>query len=260
MPVSTHDGVEIYYEVSGAGPDLVFIHANPFDHRLWTYQVAAFSERYRCINVDLRGYGRSTKVETPYTLADMKNDVLAVCRKEGVTRAIFCGCSVGSGIALMTGLDHPDMTRALILVGGNAKGSVNVKKRAEMFSTTSNLEADLEGYIRELVAPDFPKTARGKWLLSWFTARAPVLSGKAIAQVHRARGAADMSGRLGEVRMPVHVVNGAHDNSLAAGTETAKGIAHARHAVIPGTGHACPLEDPEAFCTAMDAFLHDNGL
>lgn len=260
MAISTATGVEIYYEVAGAGPDLVFIHANPFDHRLWTYQVAWFSQSYRCIAVDLRGYGRSTKVETPYTLADMKDDVLGVCRQEGVSEAIFCGCSVGSGIALMTGLDHPAMTRALVLVGGNAKGSVNVKKRAEMFSTTTTLERDLEGYIRELVAPGFPDTPRGRWLLSWFTRRAPVLSGKAIAEVHRARGAADMSHRLGEVRMPVLVVNGAHDNSLAAGTATAQAIAHAEHLVIPGTGHACPIEDPEAFCTGMAAFLHKNGM
>jgi pimeloyl-ACP methyl ester carboxylesterase len=39
-----------------------------------------------------------------------------ICRKEGITSAIFCGCSVGSGIALMIGLDHPELAKALILV------------------------------------------------------------------------------------------------------------------------------------------------
>lgn len=255
MPIHRNGSVEIYYEVAGDGPPLVFVHANPFDHRLWLYQVAFFSTRYRCISLDLRGYGRSSQVTTPYTLADMRDDVLGVCRQEGIEQAIFCGCSVGSGIALMIGLDRPDLAKALILVGGNSRGSDSVKRRADHFATTPDLEQSMCSYIRELVAPGFPDTTRGRWLLDMFTSQARHLSGPAIGQVHRARGAADMSPRLAELHMPVLVINGAHDNSLRAGTATAQGIAHATHVVIPGTGHACPIEDPAAFCTAMDEFL-----
>jgi pimeloyl-ACP methyl ester carboxylesterase len=260
MPICKTAGADIYYEVSGDGPPLVFIHANPFDHRLWLYQVGYFGPRFRCISMDLRGYGRSSKVETPFTLADLTADVLAVCRAEGVERAVFCGCSVGSGIALMIGLDHPNLVDALILVGGNSRGSDSVKKRAEHFSTTKDLEASLKSYIGELVAPGFPDTPRGHWLLQWFSANWHNLSGPAIAQVHRARGATDMSPRLGEIKVPVLVVNGAHDKSLAAGRETAAAIANARHVVLAGTGHACPIENPEAFCVAVDAFIGSNHL
>ena len=66
MPFSDATGAKIYYQVSGEGPAFVFIHANPFDHRLWLYQVAQFSSYFRCISVDIRGYGRTDKVETPY--------------------------------------------------------------------------------------------------------------------------------------------------------------------------------------------------
>src|SRR5215510_2612889 len=141
MPFSDATGSKVYYQVSGEGPAFVFIHANPFDHRLWLYQVAQFSSFYRCISVDIRGYGRTEPVVTPYTLADMKDDVLGVCRKEGIDSAIFCGCSVGSGIALLAGLDQPQMTRALILVGGNSRGSPGVRKRAEDFSQTNDVPA-----------------------------------------------------------------------------------------------------------------------
>jgi len=260
MPYSSAAGPKIYYEVSGEGPDLVFVHANPFDHRLWLYQVAHFSSYFRCVSVDIRGYGRSDQVETPFTLADMKDDVLGVCGKEGITSAIFCGCSVGSGIALLTGLDHPEMAKALILVGGSSRGSAGVRQRAESFSTTTDVAATIRDHLRDCVAPAFPGTPHGRWILSLFAEKAHALSAKAIAQIHRARGACDMSGRLKDLGVPALVINGAHDNSLAAGRETAAGIKGARHVELPGTGHACCIEDPAAFDQAVIDFLRDNRL
>jgi 3-oxoadipate enol-lactonase len=259
MPFSTATGPKIYYEASGQGPAFVFVHANPFDHRLWFYQIAHFSSYFRCISVDIRGYGRSDQIETPFTLADMKDDVLGVCRQEGIASAIFCGCSVGSGIALLTGLDHPQMTRALILVGGSSRGSAGVRKRAEDFSRTTDVAAMIRDHLRDVVAPDFPTTRHGRWILSLFAENAHMLSAKAISQIHRARSACDMTGRLKEIAVPTLVINGAHDNSLASGRETAAGVKGARHVELPATGHACCIEDPDAFDAAVISFLRDNG-
>ena len=152
------------------------------------------------------------------------------------------------------------MTRALILVGGNSRGSEGVRKRAEDFSKTKDVPGMIRNHLHELFAPDFPATAHGRWIVSMFAENAHTLSGKAIAQIHRARGACDMSGRLGELKVPTLVINGAHDNSLAAGRETAAGIKGARHVELPGTGHACCIEDPAAFDRAMIDFFKQNGL
>lgn len=260
MPYSTATGLRIWYEAAGDGPPLVLVHANPFDHRLWTYQTARFSAWFRVISMDLRGYGRSDKPETPFTLADMAADVRGVCRTEGVGAGVFCGCSVGSGIVLLIALDHPEMVRGLVLVGGNSKGSANVRKRVEGFLAATNLEGFLKGYLKELVAPGFLDTPVGRWVLATFTENAQALSGRAIAQIHRARGDCDMSGRLSELRLPTLVINGAHDNSLAAGRTTAAGISGARHVVLPGAGHACCIEDPRAFDAAVLGFLSEHDL
>ena len=45
MPVSTANGIDICCEVAGRGPALVMIHALPFDHNLWLYQVERFSRK-----------------------------------------------------------------------------------------------------------------------------------------------------------------------------------------------------------------------
>src|SRR5207237_8615836 len=82
MAYCSVNGIRIYYEVSGEGFPLLLIHANPFDHRLWLYQIASFSTFFKVIAVDLRGYGHSDKPTSQTSLARMAEDVLGVCRHE----------------------------------------------------------------------------------------------------------------------------------------------------------------------------------
>lgn len=259
MPYSTRNGVRIHYEVHGEGPPMVLVHANPFDRRLWLYQVARYSAFYRVIAVDIRGYGLSDKPETSFTLADMMDDVLGVCDDEGVPSAIFMGVSVGSGIAMLTALDHPARARAIVLVGGSSNGPSDVESIVKGFHQET-LGAYLMHLMRGYVAPGFADTKLGHWLLSRFVERADTLSAKCIGQIFRARGSCDMTGRLPSMRVPALVVNGEHDNSLARGGITASLIPGARHAVLANAGHACVIEDPDAFDAAVVPFLKDNGL
>ena len=67
-----------------------------------------------------------------------------------------------------------------------------------------------------------------------------------------------MTDRLPELKMPVLVMNGEFDNSLPRSRETAQKIRGAEHHVIPGTGHACCLEDPATFDGVVLEFLGKN--
>jgi len=237
----------------------VLVHANPFDHRLWTYQIARWSGYFRLVALDIRGYGRSDKPVDPFTLEDMAEDVLAVCRAENIARAIFACVSVGSGIAMLIGLAHPEMAQALILVGGANRGGGNIQKRIAGY-TGPDLKGFQRAHIKELVAPGFPDTPLGRWLVELFVETAGTLSGASIAQIFRARDGCNMQQRLAGLSVPTLVVNGAHDVSLAAGKETASLIPGAEHVEIPGTGHACNIEDPQAFDDAVIGFLEGRGL
>jgi len=259
MPFASNRGVNIYYETCGDGPPMVLVHANPFDHRLFTHQISSLSPYFRLVAMDIRGYGRSDKPETAFTLGDMADDVLAVCAQERISRAIFMGVSVGSGMSLLIGLDRPQMCDAIILVGGSAKGGADISGRVAGYTS-----ADLRGYqrshIRELVAPGFCETTLGAWVLDLFSEKADALSGKCIAQIFRAREGCDMRERLAGMKPPTLVINGAHDVSLQRGGETASMIPGAKHVVLPGTGHACCIEDPAAFDGAVKEFLRANGI
>lgn len=258
MPFSRANGVDIWYEVSGDGPAMVLIHANPFDHNLWMYQIAHFSTWFKVVGVDIRGYGRSAKVLTPYTQADMCNDVIGVMKDLGISRAILGGCSVGSGMAIQLGLDHPELFDAIILVGGNSGASGRYQQRIEGYTT--NLADYHPKHIRMLVEKSFSESKLGAYLLNTFLERGPRLKGEAIANVFRAGNGTDNTERLHTMKVPTLVINGEFDNSMAAGKRTASLVPGAVHKVLPGANHACCLEDPATFDALVIDFLKERGL
>jgi pimeloyl-ACP methyl ester carboxylesterase len=188
----------------------------------------------------------------------MCNDVIGVMQDVGVARAICGGCSVGSGIAILLGLDHPDRFDALILVGGNSGPSDRYQKRIEGYRN------DLADYhvkhMRDLVHPQFAQSKLGQHLINMFVEREPRLKGEAIAQVFMAGNHTDMTARLPTLKVPTLVINGELDHSLPAGQRTAGLVPDAVHKILPGTGHACCIEDPAEFDALVIDFLHARGL
>ncbi len=259
MPWCTRNGVRLYYEVAGEGPDLLMLHANPCDHRMWMYQVAHFSRRYRVIAPDMRGYGRSDRPEDGYGFSQVVDDAFTICEQEGVTGAIVAGASMGAKVAFSMAIERPALVRALVQVGGNAFRGSSYDGRAEGY-----LGPDLAVYrarhLSELFAPGFAATARGRYLCNVILEDSSRLSGKALSALFRSFDGVDLANRVGAIKVPVLIVNGAHDNSLEGGRRTASLIAGARHVVIQNAGHLCILEDPETFDGVVVDFLRENGL
>jgi len=70
--VAQHIDGPLYYERMGRkGPVMAFVHPNPMDQSCWMFQMAHLSTWYRCIAVDIPGYGRSPKAASGLTTADM---------------------------------------------------------------------------------------------------------------------------------------------------------------------------------------------
>ena len=257
MPYSRRAGVKTYYEVSGEGYPFVFMHANPFDRRMFLYQVAHFSTYFKVINIDLRGYGYSDKPAAPITMTDLCEDVVAVCRQEGVDEAIFAGVSVGGVMGLHLGLDHPEIFKALILVDCSSMPGDRYQTRIDGYMKQGVAEFHIQ-HLTDLVSKDFPQTKLGKYLLGMHTEMDARLSAPAIAEIFHALQNRDLTARLAELKMPVLIMNGEFDNSLKRSKEMSTRIAGAEHRVISGAGHACCLEDPVTFDEIVMHFLEKN--
>lgn len=254
MPYTARSGVKTYYEVSGAGFPLVLMHANPFDRRMFMYQVAHFSTFMKVINIDLRGYGYSDKPETAVTMTDLCEDVVAACQQEGAIEAVFAGVSVGGVMGLQLGLDHPEIFKALILVGCSSMPGDRYQSRIDGYMQQGVEKFHIQ-HLTDLVSKEFSQTKLGKYLLGMHTEMDSRLSAPAIAEIFDALQNRDLTSRLPELKMPVLIMNGEFDNSLKRSKDMSTRIAGAEHRTIAGAGHACCLEDPATFDEHAMAFL-----
>ncbi|MEX0842244.1 MAG: alpha/beta hydrolase [Xanthobacteraceae bacterium] len=264
MPVSRANGLDIYYEKAGSGPPLVLIHALPFDHNLWLYQVERYSSRFTTIATDLRGWGRSAKPRTPFSLEDMGNDILGVLADEGIASgAVVLGCSIGSKLALMLACDRPKIFKAAILVGGHSGPQNQFDHRIAAYrehQAAGTLKEYHLGHLRHGVTQAWADTPTARYLLQGFVERGAALDAESIAQVFQALTVSDLTPRLAAYKSPTLIVNGEFDNALKGGARTASLLTHAEHKIIPGTGHCCFLEDPASFDALVRDFLGRNNL
>jgi len=258
MPKSRVSGVDIHYEIAGEGPAMVLIHAIPFDHTLWLYQIAHFSTWFRVIAVDLRGFGRSAKVTAPYSFEDMARDVLGVMDTEQVERAVVMGCSIGSKLALLLGGIWPERFQAVIQVGGNS-GPQDLKRRIEGYGSEP-FPSYRRAHLRFGNRDGFGDEPIGRYLHDMFSERDPWHDPEAIFAVFRALSMGDARPYLSDYRPPTLIINGEFDAARPRGEETAKLIPGSRYNVLAGTGHACMIEDPAGFDALVVAFLREYGL
>ena len=101
--VKAESDVYIYVEdINPAGQKtLLFIHGWPANHNLFEYQYNVLPQKgYRCIGIDLRGFGQSSKPWDGYNYDRMSDDVRAVVDALKLDQIILCGHSTGGAIAV----------------------------------------------------------------------------------------------------------------------------------------------------------------
>ena len=233
MPFSRSNGVDIWYEVKGDGPAMVLVHANPFDHDLWMYQSAHFSTWFKVVGIDIRGYGRSSKVTTPYSLKDMTDDVVGVMGD-------LEHCTRGARRLQRRLLDRAAArARSSGAVRRRVPGRRQQRARARATRAASTATARTSATTTSSIcaswcAPAFADSRLGKHLLNMWVEREPRLKGEAIAQVFMAGNHTATTDRLGTMKVPTLVINGEFDHSLPAGKTTASLTPGAVHKVLPG--------------------------
>lgn len=112
-----NDGVKIHYASMGEGPLIVMIHGFPDFWYSWRHQMAALSDDYQCVAIDLRGYNKSDKPEgvENYAMKYLVSDVAAVIKHLGQEKAIVVGHDWGGAVAWQVALNLPDMVDRLII-------------------------------------------------------------------------------------------------------------------------------------------------
>ena len=120
MPkIKSADGVSLYYEESGAGTPVVFVHEFAGDYRTWEPQLRCFSRSHRCVTYSQRGYLPSDVPSDParYGQDIARGDAIAVMDALGIEKAHVVGHSMGAYTALHVGMRHPDRCISVTAAG-----------------------------------------------------------------------------------------------------------------------------------------------
>lgn len=221
---------------------------------MWEGELAWVQEHARVLRYDLRGQGASDFPTVEYS---NHADLLALLDELGETEATLIGLSAGAQVALDVALEAPERVRRLVLVSPSLGGYVpeemptfaadlGVALRASDFERANEilLASSLMSVPRrfaDLVRSMVADNAR-LWTIPY----------SLVEQVMPP--AVD---RLEEIHAPTLVLVGADDLAAirAQGTLLARRLANARGVTIAGGGHLLNMTSPDAFRTAVSAFL-----
>jgi len=116
MAFLVKDGFRLYYEdTGGPGPALLFLHGAGGNHLSWWQQVPVFSDEYRCVTMDQRGFGQSPDVAGGPGPAALATDALALLDHLGIAKAALVAQSMGGWAAVGAAVRAPERFWAIVM-------------------------------------------------------------------------------------------------------------------------------------------------
>ncbi|RMH69233.1 MAG: alpha/beta fold hydrolase [Gemmatimonadetes bacterium] len=109
--------IRIAYVDEGSGSEtILFVHGLGSYLPAWHKNIQALRSDYRCIAVDLPGYGKSSKGAYPITMEWYADILVKFMAELKIDSAILAGHSMGGQIAMIMALKYPEQVERLILV------------------------------------------------------------------------------------------------------------------------------------------------
>lgn len=260
MAVVQNQGLEIFFEDAGAGRPIVLGHSFLCSGTMWREQVAALGTRFRVINPDLRGHGRSGHVTRPFSLYDALSDVLAVLDQLSIERATWCGLSIGGMVALRAALTRPERVAGLILLDTDAGPETGLRKLKYRAMGAGARVVGLRPFLPSIARLMFGTTTRrqnptliGEWMRQTASLHVPSALRCLDALMHRD----SLLGRLDQIAVPALVLVGEEDRSLppTLSRRIHDRLRHSTLDLIPAAGHLSALEQPAPVTEAILGFL-----
>jgi len=267
MPhISARDGTRLYYEESGQGTPVIFVHEYAGDYRTWEMQMRFFSRAHRCVTYSQRGYPPSDipSVGAKYSQDIARDDVVALMDALKIERAHVVGHSMGAYTALHVGIHAPARCISVVAAGCGWGSTPDVRKREEMKT--------LAAETGKLFATEGIKAAAAKYADAPMRQAQKNKDPRGYAEFarmlaeHSAEGHAhtmlnlqlkrptlwEMEAALKKFSVPLLVIVGDEDEPCIDGSVYLKRTAPtAGLLVIPRSGHNIPTEEPAAFNAAL---------
>lgn len=257
------NGIEVNYELHGkeGAPWLVLGHSLACSVRMWDPQIAALKDGYRILAYDTRGHGGSEAPGGPYTLEMLADDLRALLKSLGISKAHFCGLSMGGMIGQTFALKYPGVFQTLTLADTTSRYPAEAWPLWQERIRTAN-ERGMEPLAQPTLERWFTGPFRGKNAEAVERIRKLIVATPVAGYVGccHAIPKINLTARLKEIQCKILVVVGEQDPGTppAMAREIRDNAPGSRLVVLPRAAHLANLEQPEGFSRALREFLRTN--
>jgi 3-oxoadipate enol-lactonase len=250
------NGTELYHEVSGkeGAPWLILSHSLACSVRMWDPQVAAFKDRYRILNYDMRGHGASAAPSGAYSFDMLADDVLALMKECGIKRASFMGLSIGGMIGQTLALRNPASFDKMVLADTtHTQTPEGLKSWDERIgiAKSQGMKALVPSTMERWFTPGFRDKPEAQKIAA-IIAATPVNGFVGCAEAIKKL---NTTARLKEIRLPVLAITGESDAAAGGTRYIGENVPGAKFVSISQASHIANIEQPEKFNAALREFL-----
>ena len=153
------NGINLAYTRLGKGTPLMLVHGFPLDSSSWNELIPYLKDHFDLILPDLRGFGKSTTVEAPYTLSDMADDLAGLLDHLGVEKTALAGHSMGGYISLAFAKKYPQRVSGLGLIASQAATDAPEGKERR-YKTAADVAEKGVGVVVEAMTPKLSADVR----------------------------------------------------------------------------------------------------
>jgi len=245
----------MWYETKGKGETIVFLHGLPLDHRVFDEVVDDLSQFYKCVSVDLPGFGKSKKLlKKRISLEEYSLLVKNLLEEIGFSKYHLLAHSMGGYVALcMIGsLD----AKSLILVSTKTEPDDPEKIKGRLAWADLIHKGYFNEYISQQISSCRLSDASNEKLLKTIMVDNVDQNTSVILEMLAKRK--DLSDRLPEIKIPVLVVSGEYDYMHKDSVMMHDRLPNSRLEVLKNAGHMVFIDRKDEFVTIIKDFLRSN--
>ncbi|MGV3773475.1 MAG: alpha/beta fold hydrolase [Verrucomicrobiales bacterium] len=234
---------------------LILLHGYPFDHTLWFGVIAALGTGIRVKLPDLPGFGDEPVLQEPPSMEAYADFLVRMMDAQGIEKAIVAGMSMGGYVALALAAKYPHRIAGLGMISTQAAADTEEARKGRA-AMVSRIEKDGFNVAAQALLPkmfsesnqsnqDFTRTV-------FEGAQKAGVAGLTYA-LHAMGSRPNRSEFLKKLPIPVAFAHGSEDKiiPIAQARSVAESCQFPTFTEIKGTGHATPLEAPDAVAALL---------
>jgi 3-oxoadipate enol-lactonase len=238
-----------------------FLHGFPFNHRMWSEQIALAAKTHRAVAYDIRGHGSSDVGDGQYSIEAHVDDLVGLMDFLKIPKAVLVGLSMGGYVTLRALERNPERFIAAVLCDTRSEADTNEGK-IKRFSGVRTVKQEgpatfADTFVRAVFAEESFTTNPGAVrMIHGIISHTPALSiaGTLLALASRT----DTTESLQHISIPTLILVGEKDTLTppAAARSMHERIPGSELRIIPRAGHMSNLENPGIFNDALLSFLN----